>query len=92
VLQDEGKMNKGSRLINEAEKLEHNILKPNVLPEDQREFDRLVMFGSLTRGPKCPWLPPPFPFLPTALTPPRPLRHHAQSSEKSHPTPYHPGK
>ncbi|EAQ85334.1 hypothetical protein CHGG_09348 [Chaetomium globosum CBS 148.51] len=46
VLQDAGKMDEGSRLINEAEELRREIIGPNVLPGNEREFDRLVMFWS----------------------------------------------
>ena len=45
-LQDARKMEEGSRLINEVQQVRREILGPNVLPGDERNFDRLVMFWS----------------------------------------------
>lgn len=46
VLQDMGKMEEGSQLINDAEQIRRDILGPNILPGGERDFDELVMFWS----------------------------------------------
>ncbi|KXX77252.1 Protein SERAC1 [Madurella mycetomatis] len=46
VLQDMGKIEEGSQLINDAEQIRRDILGPNVLPGGERDFDALVMFWS----------------------------------------------
>ncbi|KAI1841737.1 hypothetical protein JX266_012105 [Neoarthrinium moseri] len=46
VLQDMGKLNEGSQLINDAEQIRRDILGPGVAPGDERNFDELVMFWS----------------------------------------------
>ncbi|KAH8203220.1 hypothetical protein TruAng_002625 [Truncatella angustata] len=44
VLQDMGKVEDGSQLINEAEQIRRDILGPGVSPGDEHHFDELVMF------------------------------------------------
>ncbi|KAK0730143.1 hypothetical protein B0H67DRAFT_560920 [Lasiosphaeris hirsuta] len=46
VLQDMGKLKEGTRLVNEAEQIRRDIVGPNALPGDERDFDMLVMFWS----------------------------------------------
>ncbi|KAH6658972.1 P-loop containing nucleoside triphosphate hydrolase protein [Truncatella angustata] len=46
VLQDMGKVEDGSQLINEAEQIRRDILGPGVSPGDEHHFDELVMFWS----------------------------------------------